>query len=98
ERIRRDPAEPAIGLLDALDFFDVGEGARILARGETAPDVRDLFDSDAPVQTSLPVDVCAERGEIRNAALELYHRHEIVVAEHVAPEQCGSAADVGPEA
>ena len=98
ERVRRDSAHPAVGLLDAFDFLHVEASGRIRAREDVPPDVRDLLGGDAPVQARLPVDVRDERGKVRNPTLELRQCHEIVVAEHVAPVQRGAATDVCPEA
>ena len=56
-----------------------------------------MLRADAPVQPRLPVAIGDQGGEIRDATLDLCHRDEVMVAQHVAPKQRDAAPDVRPE-
>src|SRR5882672_4476785 len=95
ERIDHHAADVAVGLLKALDPLDAGAAAvKNAGKGE---DVGDLLRSHGPVPTRLAIAVRDQRGKVLDAPVELRHRHEVVVAEHVAPVQRDPTADIRAE-
>ena len=84
-----------------LEPFDLllagGTGGEAAIGSESADDIGDLLGADTPIQAAFTIGVRDQRGKIRDPAIHLRHRHEVVVAQHVAPIQRDAAADVGAE-